>query len=251
MKLLLLTFLILNVNAKEETLRFPFSDSGKFELVNGSGDIGIVKGEGKEIVVAYKMKDRDGNCKVKSEVRAKTFLKIETKGNNCHVIYAVSVPQNVNLDIKAGSGDLSAKDINGDIVFKTGRGNIQVLGDAKSFEGRTGSGDMKFVGVTNSVNFRSGSGDLNFEGFARDFKVKTGSGDMRFLMEKKKMGNISLDASSGSGDVELYMPEGTTFKNVDFKSGWGKVKGEFTKSEQSEIEINVRTGSGNLYFKKI
>lgn len=253
MKLFLALLFIFNVQGKTKSgsLSFQFSEEGKFELINGSGDVSVIQGKKDEIVVNYVMKNPSEDCKVVRLNKSTTLLKLQSEGENCSIDFTINLPPKNSLDIKTGSGDLSIKDIQGEIVLKTGSGDINIFGNNKSFDGKTGSGDLKFKGVTTSLSFKSGSGDLNFEGYSKKFVVRTGSGDMKFKLTELQKNQFDLDANSGSGDVEIYMPKGSTYKKIDFKSGWGEVKNVFAQKDSSNIKINVKTGSGDLKLKRM
>ncbi|WP_440223765.1 DUF4097 family beta strand repeat-containing protein [Dokdonella sp. MW10] len=104
-----------------------------------------------------------------------------------------------SLDYRAGSGDLEASDIAGELVAKVGSGDIEADGVGRFTLVSTGSGDAKVRGVRGDVEARrGGSGDLDFERVDGDVRIgDIGSGDVTL----RDIGRNVTVESIGSGDI--------------------------------------------------
>jgi len=58
-----------------------------------------------------------------------------------------------------------------------------------------------------------------------------------------------LDVKTGSGDINLYLPEGTPIR-TKFKTGSGEVFNELGDSLDAGFRIDATAGSGGLTIRK-
>lgn len=116
--------------------------------------------------------------------------------------------QDVGASLKAstGSGNIDAHGIHGTANLETGSGNIEfddtATGDVRA---QTGSGDIHLNGVSGGLHAGTGSGNIVIAGSpTTDWKLETGSGNIRLNLGSSA--RFHLDASTGSGDVNVSQP---------------------------------------------
>jgi len=131
-----------------------------------------------------------------------------------------------SLDFRSGSGDLKASEITGALTLEIGSSDVEarrigsvdlrgsgsgdvsvsdVRGDVRG--DRDGSGDLNFSEVRGNVSFGSvGSGDLRLERIGGSVQLDSiGSGD---VVVDDVTGNLQIGAA-GSGDVSIHGVKGT------------------------------------------
>ncbi len=93
----------------------------------------------------------------------------------------VQIPKSLNLEVDDGSGYITMKDIDGDIVIDDG------------------SGEITITRVNGSVRLDDGSGEIFMEDIGGDVFIDDGSGEITL---RKIGGNVRIDDGSGSIDID-------------------------------------------------
>lgn len=103
------------------------------------------------------------------------------------------------LNVQAGSGDLHAERIAGEVSVTTGSGDVELSDIGSLNAGSVGSGDVKARNIHNGVTIGTvGSGDVTLEHVGGSVNVSTiGSGD---LTVRDVSGDFHVGAK-GSGDI--------------------------------------------------
>jgi DUF4097 and DUF4098 domain-containing protein YvlB len=168
-----------------------------------------------------------------------------------------------NLDLESGSGDMRLRDISGAIHLHTGSGDVDAheisgpftaeagSGDIRAEEKgsgdvsvHTGSGNIGLRGVSGSLRAESGSGDMTIDGVLKsNWELRTNSGNVE--LELPNEAGFDLDASTGSGTVEVNRPVTMTIQG-DLGKAQRKVQG---KVGGGGPELIVRTGSGDISIR--
>lgn len=107
---------------------------------------------------------------------------------------------------KAGSGSIRATDIAGGFEGSTGSGDLHVeQSSTGSMRAETGSGDLDLRGVRGSLEASSGSGSIHAEGAPTgEWKVRTGSGGVDLQLPSDAA--FELNAHSSSGSISTNFP---------------------------------------------
>ncbi len=156
--------------------------------------------EGDKLVVSLRREGRDSGISLGS-----SYAWLDIRG---------SVPDNLPLQLKVGSGDASVE-------------------NAQSLSVDVGSGDAVARGTRGSIHAAVGSGDLNIDGGGSLNLLSLGSGDVTVR-------NITGDASTGtSGDLKITDVRGNARLDT---VGSGDI--EF-KRVQGSVEVGV-VGSGGV-----
>lgn len=208
----------------------------QLDLNNGAGKVNIVSSPDGKSKVRYNRKDADKNCivtvdQVDAVLKVKARVDSVFSTHNCEVDFDIELPKQTDLNIKVGSSDVNVKDIKGKLIFSTGSGDINFSGEATEVEGRSGSASIRITGMNGDGDFKSGSGDLELT-----------------YLEVPKARNVSI--KSGSGDSTIHLPAGSAVK-ASLKSGSGDVTNAFASSDGSGLEVNAKTGSGDLNLIKM
>lgn len=224
-------------------LAAPTSESKDFEskglsgvfVENTSGKVIVSSVDGaKSTVAATKNKfsdkckmtiDRSGNKLVIKVEKTSSFFSTE----ECDVDFQINVAKTVDLDLAVGSGNLTVKGIQGDLVFKVGSGDIFADGAFKKIDGKSGSGKVAIKGLTGGGELKTGSGEI----------------DLTYAVSSLKG---ELDLKTGSGDVTIMFPKGTKIK-TSYKAGSGEMSNELGDNPKAAFKVSMKAGSGDLKIK--
>ncbi len=200
------------------TINESFDPSGHeaVKLDVNVGELNIKGGSGNRIEVEVRVRcsrrrnrdrceDRAENVSIESyERRGKLILEIEGTGlwrsRDVHVLVNVTVPENQNIDVEMGTGQLNLEDMAGDVYIELG------------------------VGEATLTNM---SGNLI---------VDMGIGEINVTMPESAVATVTLD--NGIGETALYHRNGKNSMegilggtDVEWKSGPG--------THNVEVDLNV------------
>lgn len=155
-----------------------------------------------------------------------------------------SVPANLRVQLKVGSGDAQitgARSLSVDV----GSGDAIATGTRGSVHASVGSGDLNIDGAATVDLLALGSGDVQIHNVERDARIGSiGSGDLEL---RDIGGNLRLDRL-GSGDVKARTVRG----NAEFgTSGSGDIDvravgGNVTVASHGSGDVDVDDVAGNL-----
>jgi DUF4097 and DUF4098 domain-containing protein YvlB len=162
----------------------------------------------------------------------------------------VSFEETASAKIQTGTGDVDLKSINGVLEAKAGSGDVtcgSVTGAARI---STGSGDIFVTKAEGEVNIKAGSGDVVITEAAESVDAMTGSGDVLV----KRLVHGRLKAKTGSGDVQVGVPDGTA-AFLDVMSISGSVRSDLEATDSPDggptTEVAVMTASGDIVLKRV
>ncbi len=138
-------------------------------------------------------------------------------------------------------GPIHGRDVEGDLLFDGGSGDITLERVRGTIKGDTGSGDVKAVDVSGSYTCDTGSGDCDLTGFDGDrVNCDTGSGDVRVRDASARI--IRMD--TGSGDVKAAELDA---EELDADTGSGNVDIEVRGGRLTRVRAD--TGSGDVTLR--
>jgi len=146
---------------------------------------------------------------------------------NCSAEIIVRVPANTAVDVDAGSGDIHAQDLNGNVRLRSASGDV-------SAEGLHGF----------SVQLKSASGDITAGDLsAGAVSARTASGDVTLQLSSVPEG---VEARINSGDVAVLVPPGSEPYRVDADTNSGDRSVGVVVSDRSSNAITAHTNSGDV-----
>jgi Putative adhesin len=175
----------------------------------------------------------------------------------------VRAPAGSNLELAAGTADMTITGPAGQVKLTTGSGNVSMDradGAAEITSGsgalrlgpmlgglraRSGSGEIEVSSVGGATTLTTGSGDVWLGAVQSDVRVRTGSGDL--TVADAACGYVEL--ATGSGEIRVGVRSGTAAM-VDLRSGSGQARSELRVSDTPpanapQLQVRGRTGSGN------
>lgn len=160
----------------------------------------------------------------------------------CDARIVIRVPADTEVDVRSGSGDVTATGLSGTVKLETGSGDVNATGLSGEAELHTSSGDVNVRGLRGTTDLRSGSGDINAEDMAaRSLIADTASGDVELDFSRAPE---LVDASTASGDVDVTVPDGTY--RVEDDPGSGKTHRNVKSDPAGTRVIRAQTSSGDI-----
>lgn len=153
----------------------------------------------------------------------------------------VSVPREVNLELRSGDGHIRLDDVKGEFRLDTGDGHIEANRVDGSLRAHTGDGHVSVDGRFDDLDIRTSDGGVETEIRAgsklnSSWSVRTGDGSVNLRLP----GDLAadLDASTGDGHIMVDFPV-TTTSTPSRSSLRGKING-------GGHILEIRTGDGSI-----
>ncbi|WP_028064588.1 DUF4097 family beta strand repeat-containing protein [Solirubrobacter soli] len=161
----------------------------------------------------------------------------------CRARIVIRVPAGTAVDVRAGSGDVTADGLSGNVKLETGSGDVNATGLTGDSELHTSSGDVNVRALAGAADLRTGSGDISGEDLGTGhLAADTASGDVELDFAHAPE---VVDASTASGDVDISVPEGGTYR-VEADSGSGDQHLNVKSDPAATRILRAQTSSGDV-----
>lgn len=232
---------------------YPIKGPVTLDIQNGSGDVSIsvgapgrvrVRGEVRMYENLFATRSSRGIEEITQKppiTQAGDILRIvrpqPISMGGVRINYTIEVPENTEVRLRNGSGDVQVTGIEGPVSLETGSGNIQVMRTQQRADVSAGSGDIVVRDVNGPLVINARSGELEIESVRGDIRAETGSGDIRIT---RPGGRIQARASSG--DIEI---DGIS-ADLRLHTGSGDCHVVGNPAPSSSWEIETRSGEAVL-----
>ena len=118
-----------------------------------------------------------------------------------NLIARVQIPEEFDLDISTGDGDVSVDSLRGQVRIHTSDGDIDIGSLSGSVIGKTSDGDIRVrLAAAGEASFQTGDGDVRIElSQAAPLDISTGDGDIDIIAPR----SLAADVELRGEDVEL------------------------------------------------
>ncbi len=153
-----------------------------------------------------------------------------------YVDFDLIIPENFNIEINSGIGDIFLKRLTGSIRLKT-TGDVKAENISGDVSIQVSAGDVFLKNVNGKLNVKTSGGDIKVENVSGDAVCTTTGGDIRITSYYGK-----VDAKSTGGDIIIYHYGETTGINA------ATVGGDIILSLNSNFEgyFSLSTTGGDV-----
>jgi DUF4097 and DUF4098 domain-containing protein YvlB len=222
----------------------------RLEVEAGAGRVVIRSGSNTEVRVEGSFRVRPWAWQNADRILEsfRKFPPVEQHGNfvrigkdrerpNLVVDYSIVVPQETELSVGLGSGELDVRDVRGPAGLQAGSGNVKADAIGGDVTFRAGSGDVRLSNIRGAVRLEAGSGDLWLENVQDEIRVTTGSGAVRIQQPGSR-----VTARTGSGDIEVRGAKSDLYVTT----GSGDLTAEGSPAPHAFWEVRARSGDVRL-----
>lgn len=190
----------------------------------------------KEGLEALKLQTNSGNITAEDNFSITTDkLQVSTGSGNIKWYDAEAE----ELHFQAGSGNIRAERLSGNMTIQTGSGNIHLTEGEGSSDINAGSGNIEVEKFRGQGSVEAGSGNVKAEILEMngDMKFKTGNGNIRLTLSEEL--SFRFEAESRSGNIHTFFDDKLSYNQ----------KGNQTKGEMGAASswlLRAETNSGNI-----
>lgn len=201
----------------------------RIELNLAAGHITVVAGQSGQVAVERRLQWKRSKPTTSEEWSGDALRITATcpgDGEDCAVDYTVRVPAGVAVSAQTGAGDMSVRDLTGQVRLDSGSGHVTVDNTTGDLSVVTAAGDITGSGL------RSASTSVETE---------AGHVTLRFAAAPTTVRSISA-----AGDVAISVPQGTEGYLVRAETKAGDREVRVREDSSSTHTISASTESGHV-----
>jgi len=161
------------------------------------------------------------------------------RGLEAYADLTISVPAGREIRVYLAVGEMTARNVEGDLLMDTGSAPVTATGIRGSLDIDVGSGSVDVTDVQGDVKIDTGSGSVDVTGATgQSLLLDTGSGSV--TASRVDVGELNID--TGSGRIRA---DQVAARSVRLDTGSGSVDLQLT-SEADDIAIDTGSGSVTL-----
>ena len=173
------------------------------------------------------------------EVTVKVINGFRLFGNSGGANIEVTVPENIDLDLKSDNGRIAAENITGLVSTETSNGRITLDGITGSASAMTSNGKIEIGRFRGELKAQTSNGAIEFEGAlspGSDNRLRTSNGQVNVTLVDTL--GVELDANTSNGTVSSALPI-TTSGAINEKHLIGTIG-------NGESTLEIRTSNGSI-----
>jgi DUF4097 and DUF4098 domain-containing protein YvlB len=180
-----------------------------------------------------------------NRITTRTHMLQKPTADQARVDYEVSIPQDANISIDAGAGQIRVENLQGNVNIEADNGNVDVVGmsngglQVQTLNGKVTLADLKLCRVT--VTSTGGDVQLNSVTGPK-VSIKTTTGNILYTGDFDGGGSYLL--SNHSGEIEVRLPSSASI-DVSARSIKGTVENDFPF--QKNIHPSFQLSEGRAF----
>lgn len=194
--------------------------------------------------------------------------KVLSLGRGGAVRVDIALPTGSRLNLSSASADVDADGVYSDCRSASASGALRVATITGNLKADSASGDITIGDVAGNARIATASGDASIDRIDGDVKFQAASGSLTIgtlrghVKHQAASGSVTvgvgvsgaLSAQTGSGEVEVGIPEGTAAR-LELKTHSGTVDNGLQASDgpadgDETFQIHARTGSGDIAIRR-
>lgn len=183
------------------------------------GDISLTPGEAGQVVIERRLRWSESKPTIEEEWAGDTLeITFRCAGestlgvrSHCAVAYLIRVPPDVAVDARTVASRIDVRDLSGEMRLSESSGDVNVTNTTGRLSVRTTSGDITGAGLRSSqveVQATSGDIDLGFAAAPQQLRAKTGSGDVDIAVPDDDPYRVVVATSGGDTDISVRQDPG-------------------------------------------
>lgn len=234
----------------EQQHTYPAAGVSRVEVASGGGDVRVVHGTEGQVVVERRVHWSYAHPRLTERVEGAT-LHVGSRcarlpDFRCGTDYVIHVPDGVSVSAWASSGDVSVRDVTGQVELRTSSGDVTVSGVDGDLDAWLSSGDLRVDDVRGRVSATTSSGDVTLTGLrSSDVDVRASSGDTRLEFAEVP---DAVNVQASSGDVDVAVPARDPYR-VRVVTSSGDENVDVLQDPAASRSIRVDVSSGDVRIR--
>jgi hypothetical protein len=229
---------------QDQTVTKTFKGIKTIRLSTASGDITLKKGSGSDVSVLLKHtynKDEFEPVFEENSGRLTIEERFDRGSHSGHSNWTLEIPDNLDVKINTGSGNITIDGLNIELRSNTGSGDVLITSVKGDLDFNTGSGDIEIEKGEGEIRLNTGSGNIRANGGTGIYSFNAGSGNIRL---ENLNGELRVNTGSGNINAKAIAVNGSS----SFNTGSGTANVTLGAALNHSISVNSGSGSSTLNF---
>lgn len=177
----------------------------------------------------------------------------------------LNIPRLADLDLHSGDGKITAENLNGNAILRSGDGDIQITSGKGTFQIDTGDGRVDGQNIEGDLRAETKDGGIRIDGVFTNLDLHTGDGSIEAEARSGSKMASAWSIRTGDGSVTLRLPEGFP-ADLDVHTGDGHITMDFPVTIESGVSLKenairgkvngggqileIKTGDGNITLRR-
>ena len=255
---------------------FSVKSGGNLLLDTDVGDVDVQTWDKEEVLVKvdiegsdrrsdkFDVKFSEGTDRISiiGKTNDNSFFKWDV--GDLNVSYHITVPKKFSIKANTSGGNMTLRDLEGDVRFETSGGNLSIEGVDGSVDINTSGGNIDAKNIKGSLKGVTSGGNVNADNITGDINVETSGGEIELspvegsvhaetsgggVTLKLTGENKGIDVHSSGGDINIFVSDSIS-ANLEASTSGGKVRCELpitVKGDMSDEELRGQiNGGGNI-----
>lgn len=260
--------------ADEWSKTYQVSGRPDLHVTTNDGDVNIVSSDQNQVVARV---TTSGNYRIGQddvhidETQNGNHIEITVKRRNWHTFFsrgsirvAITVPRELDLNVRTGDGNVDLKPVSGHIKIDTGDGNVTADGAHGDMHLHSGDGHVVGTNLDGSLDVNTGDGRINIRGRFDVLNLKTGDGSIEAEAASGSKVGSSWTLHTGDGHINLRVPADFS-ADLDAHTGDGHITLDFPVAVSGSLSrssihgklnngggtLNISSGDGSIRIEKL
>ena len=241
--------------ADEWTKKYTVSGKAELRVETSDGNVTLRASEGKSIDARVtttgwrigpdevRVIDRQSGDRLELEVRLPHY---HWNVGHRSVRIELTVPREIDLEIRTSDGNISAEGVKGESRLSTGDGTIRAESLEGDLDASTGDGNVIVDGRFDRLRLKSGDGRIDARvdpgsKMAEDWSVRSGDGDVSVRLPGNFAADLSLHTGDGHIQIGFPLTVAGSMRESDIR---GKLNG-------GGMTFTIHTGDGSIHVERL
>ena len=240
---------IVSAQTRQQTFSYAVNPKPVISVRNSYGKIVVKPGTGNQVVANVTYSDKLSVQGEQNGNMVRIWSQQLESGQAATAQYEVQVPQEATIIVTSSSGSITARDVQGDLVFESAESAVDIGGISHAhIHVKTLGGSVSLSKITDShLEVSTISGNVTLKEVSRTVvSVRSGSG--RILYDGDP-GSGVYELKSHSGDIDVVLPA-IASAGVSTKVCKGHVENNFPLESKNRLKILPRHSSSLMHGQR-
>ena len=170
----------------------------------------------------YRLEESQSGDHVNFSFKEKPHVGVHVTWHNQGASVVVETPGSLQLDAKTADGDLSARDLEGDLKLHTGDGNVELDNLHGNLRLTSSDGNLTIQNATGTLEARSSDGHIKVGGNFSAVQLHTSDGTLDFSLAEGAQLTAASRIESSDGQVTIRVPHNLA-ADLDISTSDGRI----------------------------
>lgn len=244
----------LSAQASTINKNYDLDAGGTLYFKTNGGSIKVETHDKNEVTLSADLQNTDPDDleithRITDDTLSITAKHEKKRWSNARIIFTLTVPDTLNLDLNTSGGSIKIDDLVGQVDAHTSGGSIRVNDIEGNIDLHTSGGSIDIGDIAGNAEISTSGGSIKIESVSGNLDAHTSGGSISATLTTQITEDTKLSTSGGS--INLYVPNDIQF-DLDASTSGGRVKSDFSVDgtvKKRAIKGEVNGGGPTIRLK--